>query len=158
MLKCGSQPHAASSGIVAESPTRYVAFSHNGRMAGEIRPDRLRALREERGEDLHEAAAGSGVNRSHLNKMELGQKQPSLASLDALSRYYNVSPDYLLGWSDERLPGQGGQPLESGDERAFLTAYRMLPSEIRSGVVSIVMGVRQTATPKAVPRKRDNPT
>lgn len=141
---------------MAQSPTRYVAFGHNPLMAGEIRHDRLRALRKERGEDLHQASAGSGVERSHLNKMELGQKQPSLAALDALARYYNVSPDYLLGWSDDRLPGHHGQTLEDQNERAFLTAYKGLPDEVRSGVERIVMGVPKRPDGDKPRRKRNN--
>jgi transcriptional regulator with XRE-family HTH domain len=152
MPECGPEPQLASSGNVALSPPRVVALGHNGRMAGKIRADRLRALRAERREALIEVSAATGVERSHLNKMELGEKQPSLSVLDALAHHYGVSPDYLLGWSDDRLPRQGGQALENEDQRAFLAAYLRLPDEVRSRVERIVQGVPRG--PDSQPRRR----
>jgi len=130
-----------------------VALGHNCCMAGLVRGDRLKALRKEADLNLIDVAVATGVDRSHLNKMERGQKQPSLAALDALARYFAVSPDYLLGWSDDRLPGQGGQVLECEDKRALFASFDRLPDHVRQGIIQIIRGIRG-GTPEPPPARK----
>lgn len=62
--------------------------------------ERLRNLREKR--DIARAKLGDrvGVSGSMIGLYETGQRYPSLPVLIAISRYFGVSVDYMLGLSD----------------------------------------------------------
>lgn len=137
------------------SPARDVALSHTVIMRGTFQGDRLRTLRKERDETQVELADILGVERSFVSKLEKGAR-PSLETLLAIATHYGVSPDYLLGWSDDRLPRSGGELLKSEDQRAFLTAYAGLPDDVRSGIERVVMGVPRVPTDGTPRRKRHN--
>lgn len=126
-------------------------------MRGKFHGDRLRLLRKERRED--QAAAGAVIDRdrSFISKLEKGEGTPSLETLLAIAKHYDVSPDYLLGWSEKRLPSQSGEPLESENERAFLAAFVRLPDDVRRGIEQVVLGVRVPAVTTRT-RKRNNAT
>jgi transcriptional regulator with XRE-family HTH domain len=52
--------------------------------------DCLRAAREQQGLTLEQAAQLSGISKSHLSRLESSERQPSVASLVALSAAYGV--------------------------------------------------------------------
>ncbi len=67
-------------------------------MTNETFGDRLLLLRRARGESLRQAAPGIGCAYPHLAEMERGvTDNPTLATLRALARYYNVTVAYLVG-------------------------------------------------------------
>jgi transcriptional regulator with XRE-family HTH domain len=57
----------------------------------------MRAAREERGLTLEQAAESSGISKSHLSRLESSERQPSVASLLALSEVYGVPVGVLFG-------------------------------------------------------------
>ncbi len=63
---------------------------------------RLKKLRKEK--KLSQAELGKllGVTVSAYGHYELGTSEPSVQSVIKLSKFYNVSTDYLLGVSDNR--------------------------------------------------------
>ena len=63
---------------------------------------RLRELRQERGSTQKSMAAYLGCTVSNYQKMEYGQVNVPALTLIALSEYFHVSIDYLLGRSDLR--------------------------------------------------------
>jgi transcriptional regulator with XRE-family HTH domain len=65
----------------------------------------LRATRERGGLTLEQAAELSGLSKSHLSRLESGDRQPSVAALLALSRALGVPVGTLFGESP------GGPPL-----------------------------------------------
>jgi transcriptional regulator with XRE-family HTH domain len=65
----------------------------------------LRAVREQQGLTLEEAAALSGVSKSHLSRLESSERQPSVSSLLALSAAFGVTVGALFGET------QGAAPL-----------------------------------------------
>ena len=67
--------------------------------------DCLRGTREQRGLTLERAAVLSGISKSHLSRLESGERQPSVASLLALAEAYGVPIGVLLGET------QGDAPL-----------------------------------------------
>lgn len=67
--------------------------------------DFLRATREERGLTLEQASELSGISKSHLSRLESCDRQPSVASLLALSDAYGVPVGALFG------EAQGPAPL-----------------------------------------------
>jgi transcriptional regulator with XRE-family HTH domain/quercetin dioxygenase-like cupin family protein len=66
--------------------------------------DCLRATRELRGLTLEQAAELSGVSKSHLSRLESSERQPSVASLLALSAAYGVTVGDLFGESAGSTP------------------------------------------------------
>ncbi len=63
---------------------------------------RLRELRQERGGTQNSMAAYLGCTVSNYQKIEYGQVNVPALTLIALSEYFHVSIDYLLGRSDLR--------------------------------------------------------
>ena len=65
--------------------------------------DKIRLLREE--QELNQTELGKAVNMTQrkISYLENGKYEPSLEDIKALCRYFNVSADYLLGFS-KHLP------------------------------------------------------
>ena len=65
---------------------------------------RLRALREDR--DLKQKEIGAILNKSQQGyaHLENGVSRFSIEDIIALCKYYNVSADYILRFTDEQKP------------------------------------------------------
>ena len=61
--------------------------------------EKLKLLREER--ELSQTELGKAVNMTQrkVSYMENDKYEPSMEDITALCRYFNVSADYLLGFS-----------------------------------------------------------
>jgi transcriptional regulator with XRE-family HTH domain len=57
---------------------------------------RLRALRADRGLSQHALAARAGIGRSYLARLELGQQDPTISTLEKLAKALRVKPTRLL--------------------------------------------------------------
>lgn len=58
--------------------------------------ERLKAERVKKGVSEDEVAKALGVTQSYISKLENGIKVPASGMLIALSKYYDVTTDYLL--------------------------------------------------------------
>src|SRR5271154_2595117 len=67
--------------------------------------DGLRAERERQGLTLEQASELSGISKSHLSRLESAERQPSVASLLALSAAFGVPVGTFFGET------QGAAPL-----------------------------------------------
>ena len=76
--------------------------------------NRLKKLREERELKQSVVADETGISRSSLSQYENGMRPPLDACI-ALSKYYTVSLDYLVGLSNERQPASGSLPARFAD-------------------------------------------
>lgn len=65
---------------------------------------RIKELREERREIQDEIAMAMNVNQGMVSKWENGTVQPDIEMLTKLAQYFNVSIDYLIGYSNNRNP------------------------------------------------------
>lgn len=65
--------------------------------------EKIRLLREER--ELNQTQLGQAVSMTQrkISYLENGKYEPSLEDIKAFCRYFNVSADYLLGFS-KHLP------------------------------------------------------
>lgn len=61
---------------------------------------RLKELREERGFTQRQLADKLGINSVTYLHYEKDQREPPLALLADIAKYYGVSVDYLLGLTD----------------------------------------------------------
>ena len=59
--------------------------------------DSLRAIREDQGLTLEQAAELAGLSKSHLSRLESSERQPSVATLLALAGAYDVAVGAFFG-------------------------------------------------------------
>ncbi|WP_042683149.1 helix-turn-helix domain-containing protein [Anaerosalibacter massiliensis] len=64
--------------------------------------DRLKKLRKERHITQEELAKNIGVSTSMVGMYETGARKASYKVLVKISKYFNVSTDYLLGKTEEK--------------------------------------------------------
>ena len=64
----------------------------------------LKELRSEKNATLEEVAQSIGSTKSLLSKYERGASEPGLRNLKKLADYYDVSLDYLFGFTKEKRP------------------------------------------------------
>lgn len=65
-------------------------------------PNRLRELRKEKKLTIRDFDDLLHVNRNTIHKLETGQQSLSDEYIEMFCKFYNVSADYLLGYSDVR--------------------------------------------------------
>lgn len=65
---------------------------------------RLREIRKKQRETQEGLAAVLGVSHVQISDMEKGKKTTTLEKFALLCEHYKVSPDYLLGFSDDPNP------------------------------------------------------
>ena len=85
---------------------------------------RLRQLRQKHRLTQGELAEILGLKPTAISNYESKRNEPSFDKLIALSRYFDVSCDYLLGMSDAYLP-VGGEVLDR-DIVEFFNLYQQL--------------------------------
>ena len=61
---------------------------------------RLRELRIEKGVSQEEIAKLLNMSKMAISHWERGNSEPSIEQLKILARYFDVSVDYLVGFSD----------------------------------------------------------
>ncbi|MFR5875619.1 MAG: helix-turn-helix domain-containing protein [Eubacterium sp.] len=61
---------------------------------------RLRDLREDKDLNQNEIAKILGTSQGYYSKYELGKRELPIHHLITLCKFYNVSADYLLGFTD----------------------------------------------------------
>lgn len=67
--------------------------------------ERLQRARKRTGLSQRKAAEKFGITKVGYQNYEAGRRNPSLEMLSRLAKSFNVSTDYLLGFSDEpQLP------------------------------------------------------
>lgn len=66
--------------------------------------ERLSQLRAEKELSLDDLAKAVGTSKTTLNKYELKLREPKLSIVKAISDYFNVNLDWLVGFSEERDP------------------------------------------------------
>ncbi|WP_231122880.1 helix-turn-helix domain-containing protein [Limosilactobacillus reuteri] len=64
--------------------------------------NRLRALRLERGLRQVDLANKIGVSNSFISTIECKKAEPNLETWEKLANFFHVSPQYLVGWTDDK--------------------------------------------------------
>lgn len=88
---------------------------------------RLKQLRQKNRLTQGELAAILGLKPTAISNYESERNEPSFEKLIALSKYFDVTCDYLLGVSDSYLP-VGGEVLDR-DIVEFFDLYQHLTPE-----------------------------
>lgn len=87
----------------------------------ELRADRLRALRKNKGLRITQVIEVLELPRSSYTNWEQGHRQPSLTMLKKLAELYETSTDYLLGLTNNPGPSAPIDPdyLEQLKQNTF---------------------------------------
>lgn len=88
--------------------------------------ERILSLRKSKGLNQQQLADAIGVTKSTISRIESSTRAASIEVLYALSDYFNVSLDYLVGRSDDNNIIQGSTDLLSKDEELILKNFRLL--------------------------------
>lgn len=98
----------------------------------------LLQLREEKKISQEDIAKILGVTRQAYSRYERGERELNYTSLKKLSKFFDVSIDYLLGNSIYFYPDKINKtPLNdelSSEERRLLNQYRSLPDKIKKTI------------------------
>lgn len=84
----------------------------------------LKALREKNNLTQQQMSDIFGIQRPTYSRYENGERQPDFDLLIAISKYFNVSVDYILGRDDYVIKSN---PQLSSDEENLIQAYRNHP-------------------------------
>lgn len=71
------------------------------KQTAKLMPGRLTSLRERRGLTIEQLAAELGLSPALVGRWEKGSDEPHATELAALSAYYGVSADYVVGASNQ---------------------------------------------------------
>lgn len=85
--------------------------------------ERLKALRDNKGNTQNELGKHIGKSREAVSKYEIGEREPDLEAVASLSKYFNVSADYILGITDENNSTIREQDLPYNDETHTFEKY-----------------------------------
>ena len=66
----------------------------------EIFAEKLKELRNEKGLSLKQLAREIGVSDVALGRWERKLQIPNIEMLDLIAKYFNVTPNFLLGYED----------------------------------------------------------
>lgn len=77
--------------------------------------ERLRDLRKEKKLSQVDIAKMLSLSLTAYNRYELGSAEPNITNMIKLSKFYNVSIDYLVGITDIRDKTEIGEMLEKLD-------------------------------------------
>ena len=66
--------------------------------------NRLQTLRKEKGYSQEQLALELGISRQAVSKWERAESSPDTDNLICLAKLYNVSLDYLAGFTDTLKP------------------------------------------------------
>lgn len=67
-------------------------------------PQRIKELREKNNKNQIDIAKVLNTSQQYYGKYELGKRPMPIEHLTTLCEYYNVSPEYILGYIDEPKP------------------------------------------------------
>lgn len=104
--------------------------------------NRIRELRLAAGKSQAELANIVGVNKQTISQYERGVRYPRPEIMEALTDYFNVSTEYLMGRAEV------SPILITPDERHFLGLYRRLDTYNRSVIERMAEALADTLKAK----------
>ena len=103
------------------------------------RSERIKSLIEESGKSYQELEKITGIKKSSLQRYASGAttKIP-LDVIEKLSKAFNVSQEYLMGWNDETKENSPAEPELTEREQALLDFFRRIPEDHQQLVFQII--------------------
>ncbi len=100
---------------------------------------RLKELREAKKESQQKLAFLLNVSQTMVSRYELGQAYPDYDTLIVLAKHYNVSIDYLIGYTDNKLPYSKSDLSDS--EQSLLSLFKQLNDTQKEKVIAYMQGL-----------------
>lgn len=110
----------------------------------------LKLLRIEKNLTQADVASVLSITPEAYTQYEKGRRQPNLENLTILSKFFEVTTDYLLGLSKYRNFEEYSKFLNinfndlTADENQLLTTYRKLNSELKAEIRGEIKGILRT--------------
>lgn len=102
---------------------------------------RIRELREKRGKSQQWLAMKLNVSQTMISKYELGLSEPDISTLICIAKTFNVSLDYLIGVSDNKL--NTSITGLSASEKELLHNYKCLTEIQKEKLQAYLQGLLQ---------------
>ncbi len=100
---------------------------------------RLKKLRLMKNESQQKLAMILNVSQTMISRYESGDAFPDIDVLIAIAKHYNVSVDYLIELSDDKLPYTKSNLPEL--EQDMLLLFKQLDSTKKEKAVSYLQGI-----------------
>lgn len=104
--------------------------------------DLLKSLRNKRGVSQPQLAKAVGVSPGNISDWETGRSKPGYVALAALSRFFEVSSDYLLELDDTPVKTGGSLSCDgvelSSLESDLVAMFRLLPDAAKKEVFDLL--------------------
>ena len=103
-----------------------------------IRSERIKALIEQSKQSYQELEKTTGIKKSSLQRYASGvtTKIP-LDVIEKLSKAFNVSQEYLMGWDEEEKNSPEELQLSEG-EKTILELFRKVPEDKQRMVLDMI--------------------
>ena len=111
---------------------------------------KLKEIRKAKGISQEQAAVDLGISVRALQNYEYGQREPNVAMIIKLAKYYNVTADYLLDLEPAPDPF-AEMKLDPNDEKAVIDRYMSFPPEIRAMLLDVLRKLADSAKPEESP-------
>ena len=114
------------------------------------RSERIKFLIEKSGQSYQELEKTTGIKKSSLQRYASGvtAKIP-LNVIEKLSKAFNVSQEYLMGWSEDIKKVENTSPEEpelSEGEKILLDLFRQVPEDQQQlvlGMIRVALGAKE---------------
>ena len=103
------------------------------------RSERIKLLIEKSGKSYQELEKITGIKKSSLQRYASGAtaKIP-LTVIEQLSKTFNVSQEYLMGWSDTTKKTSPSEADLSEGEKMLLELFRRVPEDQQTLVLQMI--------------------
>ena len=104
--------------------------------------EKLKALRREKRLTLEDVSKSVDISRANINKYENGNitNIPS-DKIEALARYYDVSPAYLMGWEERHPLPRITHTVSTSEAAEICGGVDQMPKEQREQALRIMKSV-----------------
>ena len=101
--------------------------------------NRIKELRESKGLQQVGLAIKLNTSQSTISAYELGTRTPDVSMLEQMATYFNVSIDYLVGYSDLKRPINGNKL--SVEDMNLLADFERLSKREKEKVHAYIQGL-----------------
>ena len=98
----------------------------------------LKALREEKGLSQQKLATYFNLSQQSIYKYENNLAEPDLSTLQAFADFFEVSVDYLIGYSSVSSINSESETALSKKEEQHIHNYRNLPKNMQSAINTLM--------------------
>ena len=104
-----------------------------------IRSERIKALIEQSKQSYQELEKITGIKKSSLQRYASGvtTKIP-LDVIEKLSKTFNVSQEYLMGWSESEEKISPNEPTLTEGEKMVLELFRKIPEDRQAEALDLL--------------------